>query len=135
MKFLHILLIVTCLSLSFLAVDRSQASSKEAKKSRSPIKYVFTADYPLGKKDKYIAWINSVAKDLMAPSELRGLASYDNYFSGSPNRLIEFEFDSMEDAAKYFKRKKVHAVFKSWTNYGVNVKYHILELRSDYKSK
>ena len=38
----------------------------------------------------------------------------------------------MEDAAKYFQHEKVRAVFDAWTNYGVNMKVHVLLLRSDY---
>ncbi|MDE0028554.1 MAG: hypothetical protein OXU42_04005 [Deltaproteobacteria bacterium] len=113
----------------------SQVHGQEAAKGRPAVKYVFTVDYPLDGKDKYIAWVNSVAKRLTAPAEVRRITSYDSYFGDSPHRVVEFEFDSMEDAGKYWSNEKVKAVFEDVTEYGVNGRVQVLILRSDYLPK
>ena len=113
----------------------SQVHGQEAVKGRPAVKYVFTVDYPLDGKDKYIAWVNSVAKRLAAPAEVRRITSYDSYFGDSPHRVVEFEFDNMEDAGKYWSNEKVKAVFEDVTEYGVNGRVQVLILRSDYLPK
>lgn len=113
----------------------SQVYGQEATKGRHPVKVVFSVDYPVGGKDKYMAWAKSVAKDLTAPDELRRLTSYDSYLGTSPHRIIEFEFDSMEDATKYFEKEKIQAISEAWQNYGVNMKMQQLTLRGDYAPK
>ena len=115
--------------------DASQVHGQESAKSRSAVKYVFTVDYPLDGKDKYIAWVNSVAERLTAPAEVRRITSYDSYFGASPHRVVEFEFDNMEDAGKYWANEKVRAVFEDVTEYGVNGRVQVLILRSDYLPK
>ena len=60
-----------------------------------PVKLVWLVDYPVGGKDAYIAWIASVAPTLLAPEELKRLASYDNVRGENPHRLVEFEFDKL----------------------------------------
>jgi len=62
------------------------------------IKYVYEIDYPVGQKRAYLEWVRSIADALQAPGELRRLASYDNVFSATPQRVVEFSFDSLEDA-------------------------------------
>ena len=115
--------------------DASQVHGQEAAKGRPAVKYVFTVDYPVAGKDKYIAWVNSVAKGLAAPAEVRRITSYDSYFGASPHRVVEFEFDSMEDAGKYWANEKVKAVFENVTEYGLNGRVQVLILRSDYLPK
>ena len=115
--------------------DGSQVHGEEAAKSRPAVKYVFTVDYPLDGKDKYLAWVKSVVEDLTAPAEVRRITSYDSYFGASPHRVVEFEFDSMEDAGKYWANEKVRAVFENVTEYGVNGRVQVLILRSDYLPK
>lgn len=73
------------------------------------IKYVYEIDYPPGGKDKYLAWVRSIAAALQAPGELRRLASYDNVYSLTPHRVVEFTFDSPQDAARYFERGRDRA--------------------------
>ena len=70
------------------------------------IKYVYEIDYPFGEKRKYLEWIRSIADTLRAPGELRRLASYDNVFSATPHRVVEFTFDSLEDAARISARRR-----------------------------
>ena len=128
------LLALGLLGLQWLA-DTSQVHGQEAMKGRSSVKYVVSVDYPLDGKDKYIAWVNRVAEDLKAPGEVRRITSYDDYYGASPHRVVEFEFDTIEDAGKYFANEKVSAVFEVLTNYGLNAKVQMLMLRSDYAPK
>lgn len=115
--------------------DGSQVHGQEAATGRPAVKYVFTVDYPLDGKDKYVAWVKSVAKRLAAPAEVRRITSYDNYFGASPHRVVEFEFDNMEDAGKYLANEKIKAVFEDVTEYGLNARVQVLILRSDYLPK
>jgi len=97
------------------------------------IKYVYEIDYPLGEKRKYLEWVRSIADTLRAPGELTRLASYDNVFSASPQRVVEFTFDSLEDAGKYFDRKEISLIFQSeLPAHGNNIHIKVLTLRGDY---
>ena len=97
------------------------------------IKYVYEIDYPLGEKRKYLAWVRSIADTLQAPDELRRLASYDNVFSATPQRVVEFTFDSLEDAGRYFGRKEISLIFQSeLPAHGTNIGIKALALRGDY---
>ncbi len=97
------------------------------------IKYVYEIDYPLGEKRRYLEWVRSVADALQAPGELKRLASYDNVFSATPQRVVEFTFDSLEDAARYFSRKEISLIFQSeLPAHGTNIGVKVLALRGDY---
>jgi|SRR6266511_1808485 hypothetical protein len=97
------------------------------------IKYVYTIDYPLGQKRAYLEWVRSIADTLQAPDELKRLASYDNYFSASPHRVVEFEFDTLEDAAKYFARKEISRIFQAdLPAHGANIGITVLKRLGDY---
>ncbi len=97
------------------------------------IKYVYEIDYPLGEKRKYLEWVRSIADILQAPAELKRLASYDNVFSATPHRVVEFTFDSLEDAARYFSRKEISLIFQSdLPAHGTNIGIKVLALRGDY---
>ena len=101
---------------------------------RRAIKYVFNLDYGLRGKDDYIKWVKSIADILQKPEEIRKIESFDNYFSASPNRFIEFEFDSMEDAVKYFDIPEVKEVVEMSTEKTINHSISVLSLRGDYYS-
>ncbi len=97
------------------------------------IKYVYEIDYPLGEKRKYLEWVRSIAEKLQAPGELKRLASYDNVFSATPQRVVEFSFDSLEDAGRYFDRKEIGLIFQSELPvHGINIGIKVLALRGDY---
>ena len=97
------------------------------------IKYVYEVDYPLGEKRKYLDWVRSIADTLQAPGELKGLASYDNAFSATPQRVVEFTFESLEEAGRYFDRKEISRIFQSeLPAHGSNISVKVLALRSDY---
>jgi hypothetical protein len=97
------------------------------------IKYVYEIDYPFGEKRKYLEWVRSISEILQAPVELKRLASYDNVFSATPHRVVEFTFDSLEDAARYFSRKEISLIFQSeLPAHGFNIGIKVLALRGDY---
>ena len=99
------------------------------------VKYIYTVDYPLGHKAQYLEWVKSVVDALQAPEEIKRIASYDNYFGASPHRIIEFEFDNMADATKYFEREEIRKIFEDVVNHGIPKSFYVLNLRGDYTKK
>ena len=98
-----------------------------------PVKLVWLIDYPEGGKDAYIAWVASVAPTLQAPEEVVRIRSYDNSDPEmSPNRLVEFEFNSFLDAATYLNRPEIAAVFEELPNRSSDTTVHTFIQRSDY---
>jgi hypothetical protein len=97
------------------------------------IKYVYEIDYPPRGKDKYLEWVRSIADALQAPAELRRLASYDNLYSTTPHRVVEFTFDSPQDATTYFDRKEIGLIVQSeLPTHSANIRIKVLVLRDDY---
>ena len=101
----------------------------------NPVKLVWLVNYPVGGKDAYIAWIASVAPALLAPEELKRLASYDSVRGENPHRLVEFEFDNYVDAATYLSRPDVAAVFEALPDHSSEVSTHVFVKRSADYSK
>jgi hypothetical protein len=97
------------------------------------IKYVYEIDYPPRGKDKYLKWVRSIADALQAPAELQQLASYDNVYSTTPHRVVEFTFDSPQDAARYFGRKEIGLILqRELPAHSANIRIKVLALRDDY---
>ena len=102
-------------------------------KEAIPVKLIFLVDYPEGGKDAYIEWIASIAATLQAPEEIVRIRSYDNIEAGmSPDRLVEFEFNSFLDAATYFSLPEIAAVFEDLPNRATQVSVYTFIERSDY---
>ncbi len=99
------------------------------------IKLVYYVDYPLGKKEEYLEWVKSIAPTMLAPDEVKRLASYDNYFSESPHRLLEMEFDDMVAMAKYCEREEIRKIVEDIVSHAANVRVSVLTLRGDYPKK
>lgn len=98
-----------------------------------PVKFVLLIDYPAGGKDAYIAWIASIAATLQAPEEVVRIRSYDNEDPEmSPNRLVEFDFNSFLDLATYLNRPEIAALLEDLPNHSSNVTVHTFIQRSDY---
>ncbi len=104
----------------------------KSKEGNYPIKCVSFIDYPLGGKQTYLEWVDSISPVLVGPPQLKAIASYDNYYGESPHRLVESEFSSQEDATAYDELEDIMALeleldvrTSSWTR-------HTFELRSDY---
>jgi hypothetical protein len=97
------------------------------------IKYVYEIDYPPRGKDTYLEWVRSIAHALQAPAELRRLASYDNVYPATPHRVVEFTFDSPQDAARYFDRKEIRLILQGeLPTHSANIRIKVLALRDDY---
>lgn len=99
---------------------------------RSTIRYVLSVNYPLGEKNEYLEWVRSVAETLHAPEEVDRITSYDNYFSTTPHRVIHFEFDGLESAARYFSRPEILQVLEALIDNGQNARIAVHRLRGDY---
>ena len=98
------------------------------------IKYVYEIDYPPRGKHAYLAWVRSIADTLQAPVELRRLASFDNVFPKTPNRVVEFTFDAPQDAVRYFAREEIMLILQQQLPaHSANIVIKVLELRGDYK--
>ena len=98
-----------------------------------PVKFVLLIDYPEGGKDAYIAWIASIAATLQAPEEVVRIRSYDNEDPEmSPNRLVEFDFNSFLDMATYLNRPEIAAILEDIPNHSSVVTVHTFIQRSDY---
>ena len=111
-------------------IQRSDYAITE--KGNYPIKGVYFIDYPLGGKQEYLEWVDSISPVLVGPPQVKLITSYDNYYGESPHRLVEFEFASQEDATAYDELEDIMALepeldvrTSSWTR-------HTFELRSDY---
>jgi hypothetical protein len=111
-------------------IKRSDYNPKMEK--RGKIKYCYMLDYPVNGKAEYISWVKTIVKDLQSAEGINRITSYDNYLPASPQRIIEFEFDSMEDANKYFSNPVVKAVFDRSASMSFNSKLNVMSLRSDY---
>ena len=99
----------------------------------TPVKSVLLIDYPEGGKDAYIAWIASIAPTLQAPEEVIRIRSYDNQDQTmSPNRLVEFEFNSFLDSATYLNRPEIAEIMSDIPNHTSVAALHIFIQRSDY---
>ena len=97
------------------------------------IKYLYQIDYARGEKRAYMDWVRSIADTLQEPVELRQLASYDNAFSASPQRVVEFTFDSLSDAARYFDRPEMIRIFEGeLPEHASRVRVAVLRRLSDY---
>ena len=115
------------------ATDLMPSTNTEmADMQSNPVKLVWLVNYPVGGKADYLAWIAAVAPTLLAPEELKRLASYDNARGENPHRLVEFEFDSYVDAATYLSRPDVAAVFETLPDHSSEVSTHVFVRRSDY---
>ena len=95
-------------------------------------KLVYLIDYPLAGKTAYLEWVASIADLLQAPEEVKRIASYDNYYGVSPHRLVEFEFDSIEEANTYLEQQEIRDVNTELPNRASHVNQLMFELRSDY---
>ena len=111
-------------------IERSDYAKTE-KKDWS-IKGIIFIEYPLGGKAEYLEWVASISTELVAPSQLKAIASYDNYYGESPHRIVTLEFASNEDATAYEELEEIMAIeaeldvrAASWFSY-------TFELRSDY---
>ena len=100
-----------------------------------PIKSITLIDYPLGGKQAYLEWVDSIAPALTGPPQLKAVSSYDNYYGESPHRLVELEFASQEDADAYEQLEDIMAIEAELDNRTGSWAQHIFELRPDYTNE
>ena len=99
----------------------------------TPMKIVLLVDYPEGGKDAYIEWVRSVAPTLQSFEEVRRIRSYDNQDQTmSPNRLVEYEFDSFLDMAAYLNRPEIAEIMSDLPNHASDVSLYTFILLDDY---
>ena len=111
----------------------ARAGPRLRRKDSPVIKYVYEIDYPPRGKDEYLQWVRSIAAALQAPAELRRMASYDNVYPVTPHRVVEFTFDSLEDAARYFDRGQIGLILRNeLPTHSANIRIRVLALRDDY---
>ena len=99
------------------------------------IKHVYLIDYFPGGKQAYLAYAQEISTVLIPPTQLKAIASYDNYYGESPHRLVELEFATQEDADAYHALEEVIQTAEAQPerqagNWSQVV--HTFELRSDY---
>lgn len=111
-------------------IERSDYAKTE--KEDWPIKGVIFVDYPLAGKATYLEWIDSISTALVGPSQLKAVASYDNYNGESPHRIVTLEFASQEDATAYEEIEGIMAIEAELDIQAANWESHTFELRSDY---
>ena len=96
------------------------------------VKGIYLIDYPLGGKQAYLDWVDSISSVLIEPPQLKAIASYDNYYGESPHRLVELEFASQEDIAIYEELEEIKAIEAELDVQASSWVVHTFELRSDY---
>lgn len=103
-----------------------------AEKGDYPVKGVLLINYPLGGKQAYLDWIDSVSATIVGPSQLKAVTSYDNYYGETPHRLVEFEFASQEDADTYMALEEIEAINAELDTRAGSWVLHNLDLLTDY---
>ncbi|MYG00599.1 hypothetical protein F4212_15900 [Candidatus Poribacteria bacterium] len=96
------------------------------------VKSVLLIDYPLGGKQAYLDWVDSVSAITVGPAQLKTIASYDNYYGETPHRLVDFEFANQEDADAYAALDDIMTLEAELDDRTGSWSQHIFELRSDY---
>ena len=115
-----------------LDVDYTYAKEEE---DDWQIKHVYLIDYFLGGKQAYLEWAQETSTVLLPPTQLKAIASYDNYYGESPHRLVEFEFATQEDAAAYEALEEVIQAAEAQPEHQAgnwSQVLHKFALRSDY---
>ena len=96
------------------------------------VKTILLIDYPLGGKQAYLDWVDSVSSITVGPPQLKAIKSYDNYYGESPHRLVEFEFANSDDSTTYSELEDIMALEVELDVQTGSWIQHTFELRSDY---
>jgi len=110
--------------------------SQDTLSERPPVKWLLLINYPLGGetggKNKYLRWVKAVGSEIAAPEEVTRVRSYDNFGGTNPHRLVEVEFNSLEELHKYQRRPEIQSIMQSLSNYSSSSSDYIFVQRSDY---
>ena len=109
--------------------DGHLASEKTDKSE--PVKMIYFVNYPLGGKAEYLEWVKEVGPKLVTEEVVR-IRSYDNFEGGNPHRLVEMEFNSIEDMQKYQRDPEIRAIMQDMSNHTSSSEGHTFIQRSDY---
>ena len=109
--------------------DGHLASEKTDKSE--PVKMIYFVNYPLGGKAEYLEWVKEVSPKLVTEEVVR-IRSYDNFEGGNPHRLVEMEFNSIEDMQKYQRHPEIRAIMQDMSNHTSSSEGHTFIQRSDY---
>lgn len=103
--------------------------------SETTVKYVFKINYPseIMGKHKYFIWVDKVKDTLKSFPEIKNIDSYDNYFGVAPNRIVEFYFDSLESASKYWSRPEVGLIIRDLPNHSTSASVSVYLKRTEYE--
>ena len=92
---------------------------------------IYFVNYPLGGKAEYLEWVKEVGPKLVTEEVVR-IRSYDNFEGSNPHRLVEMEFNSIEDMQKYQGNPEIRAIIQDMSNHTSSSEMHTFIQRSDY---
>ena len=105
--------------------------ASEKKDKSEPVKMIYFVNYPLGGKAEYLEWVKEVGPKLVTEEVVR-IRSYDNFEGSNPHRLVEMEFNSIEDMQKYQRNPEIRATIQDMSNHTSSSEMHTFIQRSDY---
>ena len=105
--------------------------ASEKKDKSEPVKMIYFVNYPLGGKAEYLEWVKEVSPKLVTEEVVR-IRSYDNFEGSNPHRLVEMEFNSIEDMQKYQRNPEIRAIIQDMSNHTSSSEMHTFIQRSDY---
>ena len=105
--------------------------ASEKKDKSEPVKMIYFVNYPLGGKAEYLEWVKEVGPKLVTEEVVR-IRSYDNFEGSNPHRLVEMEFNSIEDMHKYQRNPEIRAIIQDMSNHTSSSEMHTFIQRSDY---
>ena len=105
--------------------------ASEKKDKSEPVKMIYFVNYPLGGKAEYLEWVKEVGPKLVTEEVVR-IRSYDNFEGSNPHRLVEMEFNSIEDMHKYQRNPEIRATIQDMSNHTSSSEMHTFIQRSDY---
>ena len=113
------------------ASHEAHEQEHETEVQQEKIKIIHLINYPLGGKTKYLEWVKEVGPSLVQ-AEVQRIRSYDNFDGGNPHRLVEMEFDSIEDMQKCQRRSEIRSILDDLSNHTSSSHTHTFVQRSDY---
>ena len=113
------------------ASHEAHEQEHETEVQQEKIKIIHLINYPLGGKTKYLEWVKEVGSSLVQ-AEVQRIRSYDNFDGGNPHRLVEMEFDSIEDMQKFQRRSEIRSILDDLSNHTSSSHTHTFVQRSDY---
>lgn len=109
----------------------SHEQTHETESQQEKIKIIYLVNYPLGGKTKYLEWVKEIGPILVRAEEVQRIRSYDdNFDGGDPHRLVEIEFNSIEDMQGFQRRSEIRSVLDDISNHTSSSETHTFVQRS-----